>query len=168
MLYYSILNYIILIHITLYSIIWYYITLHDIIYKGSKRWVTWEVFLGQRGKTSVNNMFSSVSLTPNRTELFDSGTGRNRTRKRTEPNRTEPLRVRKTQAEPRRTGKLHLKLNKWVRVQLKSHWCVVIVWYVGCWNDSKTRTWSAAIVIHIYIYIYIIYLDRYRFVQKKK
>ena len=41
---------------------------------------------------------------PNRTEPFNSGTGRNRTRNRTEANRTEPRRVRKTQAEPRRTG----------------------------------------------------------------
>ena len=41
---------------------------------------------------------------PNGTEPFNSGTGRNRTRKRTEPDRTEPRRVRKTQAEPRRTG----------------------------------------------------------------
>ena len=41
---------------------------------------------------------------PNRTEPFNSETGRNRTRKRTEPNRTEPRRVLKTQAEPRRTG----------------------------------------------------------------
>ena len=41
---------------------------------------------------------------PNRTEPFNFGTGRNRTRNRTEPNRTEPRRVRKTQAEPRRTG----------------------------------------------------------------
>ena len=32
---------------------------------------------------------------PNRTKPFDSGTGRNRTRNRTEPNRTEPRRVRK-------------------------------------------------------------------------
>ena len=42
---------------------------------------------------------------PNRTESFNSGTGRNRTRNRTEPNWTESRRVRKTQAEPRRTGK---------------------------------------------------------------
>ena len=47
---------------------------------------------------------------PNRTEPFNSGTGRNRTRKRTEPNRTEPdwterRYVKKTQAELRRTGK---------------------------------------------------------------
>ena len=41
---------------------------------------------------------------PNRTEPFHSGTGRNRTRKRTEANRTEPRRVLKAQAEPRRTG----------------------------------------------------------------
>ena len=42
---------------------------------------------------------------PNRTELVNSGTGRNRTRKKNEPNRTEPRRVRKTQAELRRTEK---------------------------------------------------------------
>ena len=39
---------------------------------------------------------------PNR--ITNSGTGRNRTRKRSEPNRTEPRHVRKTQAEPHRTG----------------------------------------------------------------
>ena len=39
-----------------------------------------------------------------RTEPFNSGTGRTRTRKRTELNRTEPRRVRKSQAELRRTG----------------------------------------------------------------
>ena len=44
---------------------------------------------------------------PNRTETLKSGTGRNRTRKRTELNRTEPRRVRKTQAEPRRTGNVN-------------------------------------------------------------
>ena len=48
---------------------------------------------------------------PYRTEPFTSGTGRNRTRNRTEPNRTEPLCVRKTQAEPRRTGK-HICPNR--------------------------------------------------------
>ena len=32
---------------------------------------------------------------PNRTEPLNSGTGRNRTRTRTEPNRTEPRRTRK-------------------------------------------------------------------------
>ena len=42
---------------------------------------------------------------PNRTEPFNSGTRRNRMQNPTEPNRTEPRRVRKTQAEPRRTGK---------------------------------------------------------------
>ena len=47
---------------------------------------------------------------PNRTEpngfiLEPAGTGRNRMQKRTEQNRTEPRRVRKTKAEPRRTGK---------------------------------------------------------------
>ena len=46
---------------------------------------------------------------PNQTEPFDSGTGRNRTRKRTEPNRTEPRRVRKTQAKPRRTGEINFR-----------------------------------------------------------
>ena len=42
---------------------------------------------------------------PNRTEPLNSGTGRNRTRKRTEPNRTEPWHVRKMQAEPHRNRK---------------------------------------------------------------
>ena len=42
---------------------------------------------------------------PDRTEpKFSFGTSRNRTRNRTERNRTEPRRVRKTQAEPHRTG----------------------------------------------------------------
>ena len=39
---------------------------------------------------------------PNRAETFDSGTDRNRTQNRTEPDRR---RVRKTKAQPRRTGK---------------------------------------------------------------
>ena len=37
---------------------------------------------------------------PNRTEPFNSGTGRNRTRKRTELHQTEPRSVRNTQTEP--------------------------------------------------------------------
>ena len=37
--------------------------------------------------------------------MCGSGTGLSRTRKRTGPNRTEPLRVRKARAEPRRTAK---------------------------------------------------------------
>ena len=41
---------------------------------------------------------------PNQTEPFNSGTGRNRTPNRSEPNRTEPRHFRKTQAEPHRTG----------------------------------------------------------------
>ena len=41
---------------------------------------------------------------PNRLIPESAGT---RTRKRTEPSRTEPRRVRKTQAEPRRTEKLN-------------------------------------------------------------
>ena len=48
---------------------------------------------------------------PNWTKPFNSGTGRNRTRKRTEPNRTESRRVRKVQAEPRWTGKMQF-LNR--------------------------------------------------------
>ena len=40
------------------------------------------------------------------TEPCNSGTGRNRTRNDPEPKRTEPLHVRTTNAEPRRTGKL--------------------------------------------------------------
>ena len=43
---------------------------------------------------------------PNRTEPCNFGTGRNRTRNRTEPNRTEPRRLqKKTQAELCLTGK---------------------------------------------------------------
>ena len=42
---------------------------------------------------------------PNRTDPLNFGNGRNRTQNRTEPNRTEPPCVRKTQAEPHRTGK---------------------------------------------------------------
>ena len=38
---------------------------------------------------------------------FNFGTGQNLTRKRTEPNRSEPRRVQKTQAEPHRTGNLY-------------------------------------------------------------
>ena len=66
---------------------------------------------------SYNNAVSDACLSagrnkkPNRTgrtEPFYSGTGRNRTRNRTEPNLIEPRRVRKTQAEPRRTGKINL------------------------------------------------------------
>ena len=60
----------------------------------------------------ANIMFAQQEGTRNRTEQAEvngtepcnSGTGRNRTRKRTEPNRPEPRRARKTQAEPRRTG----------------------------------------------------------------
>ena len=53
----------------------------------------------------------------NWTEPFNSGTGRNRTRKRTEPNRTEPnrtepRRIRKAQAEQHRTGKTIDKPNR--------------------------------------------------------
>ena len=47
---------------------------------------------------------TSMNKKPNRTEPLNSGTSRNRTRNRTEPNQTEPRRVRNTQAEPRRTG----------------------------------------------------------------
>ena len=42
---------------------------------------------------------------PNRTEPFNSGTGRNRTRNWTKPKWTEPRLVWKTLAEPRRTVK---------------------------------------------------------------
>ena len=42
-------------------------------------------------------------IEPNRSEPFHSGTGRNRTRKRAAPKRTEPRRVRKAQAEPHRS-----------------------------------------------------------------
>ena len=60
----------------------------------------------------------SEQAEPNRTEAFNSGTGRNRTRNKTEPNRTEPRRVRKSQAEQRRTGKVDFpnrtEPNRWI------------------------------------------------------
>ena len=39
-------------------------------------------------------------------------------------------------------SEFHLKLSKQLRVQLKFHWCLFLMcWNVGCWNDSKIRTW---------------------------
>ena len=58
-----------------------------------------------RPKSSQEVRNRTGSAEPNRAEPFDSGTGRNLTRKRTEQIRTEPRRVRKAQAEVRRTGK---------------------------------------------------------------
>ena len=62
---------------------------------------------GIRNQTEPNRPNRTGRSEPNGTELFNSGTGRNRTRKRTEPNRTEPRRVPKTQAESRRTRNDH-------------------------------------------------------------
>ena len=47
---------------------------------------------------------SGSNKKPNRSETINSGTGRNRTQKRSELDRTEQRRVRKEQAEPRPTG----------------------------------------------------------------
>ena len=84
---------------------------------------------------------------PKRIEAFDSGTGRNRTRKRTEPNRTKPRRVRKTAgrtasnreqsfSESNRTEPIIFRI---VRNRTESNrtgsfltWTVAVVVYVSC------------------------------------
>ena len=60
----------------------------------------------------------------NQTEPFNSGTGRNRTRKRSEPNRTEPRHVRKMQANIR--SYYHIIV------------CHRIVWYIIVYSIDAT------------------------------
>ena len=57
-----------------------------------------------KGRAGTNEKPNRTGRTKPRTEPFNSGNGRNSTRNRTEPNRTEPRRVRKTQDEARRAG----------------------------------------------------------------
>ena len=91
---------------------------------------------------------------PNRTEPFISGTGRNRTRNRIKPNRNEPRRVRKTQAEPCRTGKKYIsEPNRTQPINDRK-----------VWNRNESNRTVSFLPVYIYIYIYTyIYIYMYMY-----
>ena len=132
---------------------------------------------------------------PNRTEPFNSVTGWNRMRNRTEPNRTVPRRVRKTQAEPNRTGKQIFVRTEPNRINLRKvrnrneskrtgPLPVVAEATAGGWLGSVEEDFvgealssvSRKSQLHIYIYIYIyvytyihmLYIYIYIYIQRER
>ena len=86
-----------------------------------------------------------------RTEPLNSGTGRNWTLNRTEPNRTEQRRVRKIQAEPRRSGKTNIsEPNRTEPINVRK-----------LWNRNELNRTVSLLYIYTYTYIYI-YICRER------